>query len=99
MDPTMSNPKVKTATESEQGSVIDALKLAFAADPATRWVWPDPQKNLLHFSNFANAFGGKAFVNRTAHYVGNYSGVALWLPPNIEPDIDRLLGLLQNTTS
>lgn len=99
MDPTMSNPEVKTAIESEQESVIDALKLAFVTDPATRWVWPEPQKYLLHFSNFARAFGGKAFVNKTAHYVGNYSGAALWLPPHVEPDIDRLLGLLQSTTS
>jgi hypothetical protein len=29
---------VRTATDSEEGSVIDALKLAFADDPATRWV-------------------------------------------------------------
>lgn len=99
MVPTMSNTEVITAIESEQDAVIDALKLAFVTDPATRWVWPDPQKYLLHFSNFARAFGGKAFVNKTAHYVGNYSGAALWLPPHIEPDIDRLLGLLQSTAS
>src|SRR6476646_5582062 len=47
----------KTATESEKDAVIDALKLAFVADPATRWVWPNPQKYLLHFSKFARALG------------------------------------------
>ncbi len=95
----MSVQQVKTATQSEQDAVIDALKLAFGADPATRWVWPDPQKYLLHFTNFAKAFGGRAFVHKTAHYVGNYSGAALWLPPNIEPDINRLLDLIGSTTS
>jgi len=95
----MSNHEVKTANEYEQDAVIDALKLAFGADPATRWVWPDPREYLLHFSKFAKAFGGKAFVNNTAHYVGNYSGAALWLPPNTDPDIDTLLSLLQNTTT
>jgi ribosomal protein S18 acetylase RimI-like enzyme len=90
---------VKTATESELESVIDALKLAFVCDPATRWVWPDPHKYLLYFSNFAKAFGGKAFANKSAHYVGNYSGTALWLPPNVDPDVDTLLRLLQETTS
>ena len=95
----MSTINVKIASETEQNVVIDALKLAFVADPATRWVWPDPQKYLLHFNNFAKAFGGKAFASKSAHYIGNYSGAALWLPPNIDPDVDTLLGLLQETTS
>jgi hypothetical protein len=77
----MTRQDVKTATESEKNAVIDALKLAFVADLATRWVWPDSQKYLLHFSKFAKAFGGKAFEHKTAHYIGNYSGAALWLPP------------------
>ena len=85
--------------ESDETSVIDALKLAFAADPAVRWVWPDPRKYLSHFSTFARAFGGKAFANKSAHYVGNYSGAALWLPPNVHPDVDQLIALLQSTGS
>lgn len=92
-------PVVKIAMESDEASVIDALKLAFAADPAVRWVWPGPQKYLSHFSSFAKAFGGKAFANKSAHYVGNYSGAALWLPPNVDPDVDQLIELLQNTGS
>lgn len=48
----MTMPNVKTAIKSDEAGVIDALKLAFVADPATRWVWPDPQKYLSHFSSF-----------------------------------------------
>jgi ribosomal protein S18 acetylase RimI-like enzyme len=98
-DTLMTVPIVKTAMESDEASVIDALKLAFAADPAVRWVWPDPQKYLSHFSSFARAFGGKAFSNKSAHYVGNYSGAALWLPPNVHPDVDQLISLLESTGS
>jgi ribosomal protein S18 acetylase RimI-like enzyme len=98
-DTSMTLPIVKTATESDEAGVIAALKLAFVADPATRWVWPDPQKYLSHFSSFARAFGGKAFANNSAHYIGNYSGAALWLPPNIHPDVDQLIALLQSTGS
>jgi GNAT superfamily N-acetyltransferase len=98
-DISMTIPIVKTAMESEESAVIDALKLAFVADPATRWVWPDPQKYLFNFSNFAKAFGGKAFANESAHYVGNYSGAALWLPPNVHPDVDRLMLILQSSGS
>jgi GNAT superfamily N-acetyltransferase len=95
----MTLPIVKTATESDEIDVIDALKLAFVADPATRWVWPDPQRYLSHFSSFAKAFGGKAFANKSAHYVGNYSGAALWLPPDVHPDVDQLIELLQSSGS
>ena len=70
-------PVIKTANLSDESRVIEALKLAFVADPATRWVWPDPQKYLAHFYSFAKFFGGKAFVNGSAHYVGGYSGAAL----------------------
>ena len=76
----MTVPIVKTAKQPDEAGVIETLKLAFTADPATRWVWPDPQKYLSYFSSFARAFGGRAFANKSAHYVGNYSGAALWLP-------------------
>jgi ribosomal protein S18 acetylase RimI-like enzyme len=95
----MTTPIVKTATDSDKDGVFDALKLAFVADPATRWVWPDPHKYLSSFSSFAKAFGGKAFENGSAHYVGNYSGAALWLPPNVHPDVDTLIALLQGSGS
>jgi ribosomal protein S18 acetylase RimI-like enzyme len=95
----MSIPIVKTATESEEDRVIDALKLAFVADPPMRWVWPDPQEYLSYFSSFARVFGRKAFANGSAHYVGSYSGAALWLPPDVHPDGDHLMALLASSGS
>lgn len=92
-------PVVKTAGTSDEAGIIDVLKLAFVADPATRWLWPDPQKYLAHFSNFARAFGGKAFAHKSAYYVEGYSGAALWLPPDVHPDVDTLMALLQSTGS
>ena len=55
----MTLPIVKTASMADEAGVIDALKLAFAVDPATRWAWPDPQKYLSHFSSFTKAFERK----------------------------------------
>jgi GNAT superfamily N-acetyltransferase len=92
-------PTVTTATESDKAGVIDVLKLAFVSDPATPWTWPDPQKYLLYFPSFTNAIGGKAFAHRSAPYIGNYSAAALWLPPNVHPDIEQLTALLQSTGS
>lgn len=90
---------VKTAAKSDEPAIIDALKLAFVADPATRWVWPDPQKYLTSFSTFARAFGGRAFAHESAYYVGNYAGAALWLPPDVHPDFDAIMALLHSTAS
>lgn len=95
----MINLDVITANESEKESIVESLKLAFVADPAMRRVWPDPQKYLLHFTKFANAFGGKAFSSNSAYYVRNYSGAALWLPPKIDPDVETILELLEKTTT
>ena len=95
----MTIPIVKTAKESDEAGLIDVLKIAFVADPATRWVWPDPQKYLSHFSSFAKALGGRSFAYESAHYIGNYSGAALWLPPNVSPDLDLLNALLQSNGS
>jgi ribosomal protein S18 acetylase RimI-like enzyme len=95
----MAIPAVKTAKPSEEASVIDALRLAFAADPAARWVWSDPHMYLESFPRFAKAFGGRAFEHGTAYYVDGYAGAALWLPPNVHPDMETLESLLQSTGS
>jgi ribosomal protein S18 acetylase RimI-like enzyme len=95
----LTKPIVRTANASEEASVIDTLRLAFVADPALRWVWPTPGKYLSCFYRFAKDFGGEAFSNGSAHYVGNYSGAALWLPPNVYPDVDSLVELLQSSGS
>lgn len=95
----MTIPIVKIAQESEKDNVLNALKLAFAADPAVRWLWPDSKNYISYFCNFADAFGGKAFSYNSAHYVGEYYGAALWLPPNVYPDVEKLLSLLQSTGS
>jgi hypothetical protein len=47
--------------------------------------------------SFAKAHGGKALFNKTAYFVGNYSGAALWLPPNVNPDVDTMMEILQRT--
>jgi ribosomal protein S18 acetylase RimI-like enzyme len=71
--------------------------LAFSADPAARWTWPDPQQYLTHFPAFVKAFGGKAFTHGSAHYADGYAGAALWLPPDVHPDEETLVALLQST--
>ena len=96
----MITPIIKTAaTASDEASIIDVLVRANWADPAARWVWPDSQQFLMHFPNFVRAFGGKAFAHGSAYYVDGYVGAALWLPPDVHPDEETLIALVQQTVS
>jgi len=90
---------VKTATESDINGVIDALKLAFVSDPVARWFWPAPQNYFSNFFEFAMAFGGKAFDQKSAYYVGDYSGAALWLPNGVDPDVDTMMRIMNTSSS
>jgi GNAT superfamily N-acetyltransferase len=93
----VTTPTVKTATTSEEERVIAVLALAFCADPAVRWQYPDPQQYLRHFPSFIRALGGKAFAHGSAYYVDGYVGAALWLPPETHPDEEALSTLLRRT--
>lgn len=89
--------RVRTATEDEEASVIDVVALAFTTDPAARWSWRDPHKYLTYFPRFVKAFGGKAFAHGSAYTVDAYSGAALWLPPDVEPDEEEMTALLESS--
>lgn len=93
----MAAPIIRTATASDEAPAIAAVVLAFGADPAARWTWPDPRQYLMHFPSFVKALGGRAFDHGGAHCADDYSGAALWLPPGIEPDEDAVTSLLRRT--
>lgn len=43
--------------------------------------------------------GGEAFAYKSVHYVENFSGATLWLPPTVQPDVGQLMALAQSTGS
>lgn len=90
-------PMPRVAAAGEQSRLLDTLASAFAADPAVRWMYPDTQQYRSHFPAFVQAFGGRAFEHGTAYCTDGYSGVALWLPPGIDPDEEALMTLLETT--
>ena len=90
---------VSIATKSEEESVLAALTLAFSADPGVRWYFTDPPQFYTYFPEFSKAYGGKAFDHGTAYYVNDYAGAALWLPPEVQPDNDEIVGVMQAALS
>lgn len=78
-------------------SAIAAVTMGFSTDPVARWMYPDPADFLRWFPLFVNAFAGKAFASRTAFASGDSCGAALWLPPGIEPDDEKIVKLVADT--
>ncbi len=95
----MIRPRIKTVTAAEEAAAINVVVLAFSADPAARWLYPDPHQYGVNFPNFVRAFGGKAFEQGSAYSIDGCSGVALWLPPDVHPDEEAIAGLIQRTVS
>jgi len=88
---------VQVAKPGDADGVISTVVMAFSADPAARWMYPDSQQYLLHFPRFVRAFGGRAFHHGTAHVAGGGSAAALWLPPDVSPDEESLMRILNTT--
>jgi ribosomal protein S18 acetylase RimI-like enzyme len=84
-------PKVTPAGADLQASTVSTIVLGFAADPMTRWVWPDSSDYIRIMPQFVKAFGGRAFEHGTAYITEGARAAALWLPPGIEPD-EALMG-------
>jgi ribosomal protein S18 acetylase RimI-like enzyme len=93
----MNKPTIKTVTPSNADQAVGTVVLAFSADPVARWFYPDSHQYLLHLPSFVRAFAGKAFEYNSAYHVDGYLGAALWLPPDVHPDENGLIALLQRT--
>jgi ribosomal protein S18 acetylase RimI-like enzyme len=85
--------------EIDQAKAYGTLVSAFADDPVERWLYPELAQYLTHFPRFLAAFGGKALDEQTLWFLGEFSAVALWLPPGTEPDGDAIDGVLTETVA
>ena len=83
-------PNVESASADIQASAVNTIVLGFAADPITRWVWPDSSEYLRIMPQFVKAFGGRAFEHGTAYITEGTRAAALWLPPGVEPDEEAM---------
>ncbi|HEY7579577.1 MAG TPA: GNAT family N-acetyltransferase [Acetobacteraceae bacterium] len=90
-------PCVLTVERSDEDAVVSLMMLAFSADPATRWMYPDPRQYLSCYPTFVRLYAGAAFDSGTVHVVEANRGAAMWLPPGTEPDEEGLGGLLRES--
>lgn len=90
---------VIVAEAGDAERVLAVLTLAFADDPANRWLFPEAAEYLRHFPTFARALGGAAIPSGTAHVTGDYTGAALWLAPGTGPDEEALTRLIEDAVA
>lgn len=91
----MADVNVRIATSDDEAAVIDVITLGFTSDPMARWSFPNPHTYLRNMPDVVRAFGGKAIGAGSAYYVDGFAGAALWLPPGVEADGERLAALMQ----
>lgn len=90
----MEPPEIRIAVPADRARAIGTLVLGFAADPFNRWLFPDAERYLGAMGAMVDAFGGRAFDCGTAFVSAGCEGAALWLPPGVEPDRERLLAVI-----
>ena len=91
----MSTVEVRAVSEREQQTVIAVITLAFSTDPMARWAYPNPATYLAIMPETIKAFGGNGFAHGTVHLVDGGAASAMWLPPGVLPDSERLEALVE----
>jgi ribosomal protein S18 acetylase RimI-like enzyme len=89
----MSELEVLIADVSEESALVAIITAAFITDPMARWSFPDAPTYLAVMPDVVRAFGGAAFTAGSAFHVTGRAA-ALWLPPGVEPDAERLAALV-----
>ena len=87
------------SAEVDRSRTVSVVTLAFSADPMARWAFPDPGDYYAYFPEFVHAFAGAAFEAGSAFALDGYVGAALWLPPGVHPDEERLGALVAENIS
>ena len=91
----MPTVEVRAAIEWERQVVTDVITLAFSTDPMARWAYPNPATYLAVMPETIKAFGSNGFAHGTVHLVGDGGAAAMWLPPGVHPDSERLEALTE----
>ena len=85
--------------DPDRQRALDVLTTAFTADPVIRWMYPEAHGYLIHFPAFLVAFGGQAFAAKTVWRLGEFSAVALWFPPDVQPDGDAVVAVVTESVA
>lgn len=95
----MTQPLIRPAAPADEAGVLDVITLSFSADPLTRWAMPEAHVYLATMPLSARALGGNGFAHGTVFCFDGCTGAAMWLPPGVEPDVERLAAIIEEHAS
>jgi len=72
------------------GQALSTLTVAFAADPPSRRLFPEPETYLAAFPHFVRALGGAAFSGGAVDSTVDGRATALWMCPGQSPDEEAI---------
>jgi ribosomal protein S18 acetylase RimI-like enzyme len=96
-DTLLTLPAVDVATIADRDALTATLRAAFERDPVARWFFTSDELYRSIFAPFTDAFAGGAFTHRGAYHTTDYSGAALWLPPETGPDEPAMMAIIERT--
>jgi GNAT superfamily N-acetyltransferase len=96
--PDMRGNEVRAVQPADRARAVATVALAFATDPMMRWSFPDPARYFAIAREFVDAFGGHAVEHGSADVVGDFSAVALWLPPGATPNGEAMGAIMEANT-
>ncbi len=82
-------------SEGEQRTAVAVITLAFSTDPMARWAFPQAATYLSVWPQIVHAFGGNGFAHGATHLAAGAAAAALWLPPGVDADSERLTALIE----
>jgi hypothetical protein len=74
---TFLEPTTSRASSDDRALLVDVITRAFAADPPSRWLYPDDREYWRFFPRFVEVFGGSAIDYGTADMAGDAGAGAL----------------------
>ena len=91
MDPS----RIRLAAADDEAAIVDAIVLAFTADPMWRWAWPTPHTFLACAPEYVRAFTGAAIACGSTYCSDDLVAACLWLRAGVHGDdaaVDELFG-------
>jgi ribosomal protein S18 acetylase RimI-like enzyme len=95
----LETPTLRTISAADEGPATQTIVLAFAADPVARWTWRQSDQYLAGMPRLIEALAGNAFKHGGADCTEGYTGAALWLPPGVYPDEDKIEEVVRSTVA
>jgi ribosomal protein S18 acetylase RimI-like enzyme len=95
----MPYPEIFEIAPDQAEAAWATLTLAFAGDPCTRYIWPEPQAFMGGYPRLLRAIGGPALERGRVFATTDFSAAALWLPPGVKGDSDAIEVLIGETVA